>query len=161
MAQLSQPNSRVTKAIEALRRVLAEIGWEPVAESPTAAFHVDFGPPHMPVSSALAAIAVDTEQFIFYVNVGVFVDADRRDEVALFITRANWNLLVGEFELDFRDGHVRAKSAIDFDGSELDEGLIRNAILGVMNTVDTYVEALLDVALRGRTAEEAMAEVNI
>src|SRR6266478_456585 len=133
------------RALATLRKVLTEIGWEPQPEEKVAGFYVDFGPPHIPVSDAFAAITPATERFAFYVNFGPSVPQERCDEVVRFITLANWGLSIGNFEMDYDDGHVRFKSSIDFRGVELSEAVIRNTILAAMNAIEAYAEPLIEV----------------
>ena len=128
-----------------LQKLLEEIGWEPVSTLP-GAFYIDFGPPHLPISTGLAAITQGTNQFVFYLNFGYLVSVGRRDEVLRFIARVNWKLIIGNFDLDLDDGHLRFKTSVDFDGIELPETLIRNALLVAMNTVDTYSDSLMGIA---------------
>lgn len=146
------------EAFAALRRVLAEIGWDSEADEENGIFSVDFGPPHVPVSDAIAAIARDTERFLFYVNIGPLTPPERRDEVARFITLANWGISIGNFEMDYEDGFVRFKSSLWFRNAGLPEPLVRNTILAAMNAVEIYAEPLIDVLGRGKSAQEAFAE---
>jgi hypothetical protein len=151
---------RSIRAVQTLRRTLAEIGWEPESSERTTNFFVDFGPPHLPVADALAAITPGTERFLFYVNFGAAAPPRRRDEVARFITLANWALTIGNFEMDYDDGHVRFKSSVDFEGVELSEALIRNTILPAMHAVETYADSLMAVLANGKDARQAMKDVS-
>lgn len=147
------------KPVAVLLKVLTEIGWDPKPEEEAAGFYVDFGPPHIPVSDAFAAIAPDTEQFVIYINFGPSAPSDRMDEIARFLTRANWGLMIGNFEMDYEDGHVRFKSSINFRGTELSETLIRNAILSAMNAVEHYADALIDVLASRKDAAQALKDL--
>jgi hypothetical protein len=133
-------------AMQRLGKVLAEIGWNP-EQTDSGGFHIDFGPPHLPVSTGFAAIIGDTKQLIIYLNFGFLVISEKRDEVLRLVARINWDLIIGNFELDSQDGHLRFKSSFDFEGAELDECLIRNALLGAMRAVETYGGALMKAAL--------------
>lgn len=147
--------SRSSASYERLERVLTELGWKPEPSPDADGFHVDFEEPDLSVSSAFAGVVSGAEQFVFYLNVRFLVDAARRDEVARLITRANWGLLVGNFEMDYADGHLRFKTSIDFEGDVLTEAAITNAILAALNAVERFSGALIDVAINGRAAEEA------
>jgi Putative bacterial sensory transduction regulator len=147
--------SGASQALKTLRKVLAEIGWDSEPDEENACFYIDFGPPRVPVSDAIAAIAEDTERFLLYVNIGPSVPPERRDEVARFITLANWGLSIGNFQMDYEEGLVRFKSSIAFRGTELSEALIRNAILAAMNAIEVYAEPLIDVLGRNKKAQEA------
>lgn len=146
------------QAFETLRKVLTEIEWASEPDVEHSSFYIDFGPPHMPVSDAVAAIAMEAEHFLFYVNFGPLALPERRDEVARFITLANWGLSVGNFEMDYEDGFVRFKSSVGFSNTDLPEALIRNAILAAMNAIEIYAEPLIDVLGRGKSAQEAFTE---
>jgi hypothetical protein len=151
------PNAQ--RAVDTLRKVLIEIGWEPQEDDQTASFVVDLGPPHLPVASAFAAISTDLEQFVFFVNFGLAVASGRRDEVAKLIARVNWDLTVGNFEIDYEDGHLRFKSSVNFRNAELSEMLIRNTILSAMNAVERYADALVAVAAGEKSVEQAIKDV--
>lgn len=151
--QKDQPGA--SQALKTLRKVLAEIGWDSEPDEENTCFYVDFGPPHVPVSDAIAAIAGDTERFLFYVNIGPSVPSERRDEVARFITLANYGLSIGNFEMDYGEGLVRFKSSVAFRGAALSEALIHNAILAAMSAIEVYAEPLMDVLGRDKKAQEA------
>jgi hypothetical protein len=150
--------ANVKKAIQDLERVLTEIGWEPEADEEKAGFYVDFGPPHVPVSDAFAAIAVETERFVLYINLGPDVLPERRDEVARFILYANSLITIGNLEMDYEEGYVRFKSSINFANTELSEVLIRNAILSAMNAVDAYADLLIDLVTGRKDAKRAIRD---
>ncbi len=140
-------------------KVLTEIGWDPQPEQGATGFFIDFGPPHIPISDAFAAIAPDSEQFVIYINFGPSVPPERLDEIARFLIRANWGLMIGNFEMDYSDGHVRFKSSVNFRGTDLSEALIRNAILSAMNAVEHYADGLMEVLSGRKDATEALKDL--
>jgi hypothetical protein len=160
MSKDNGADSNAMKTYETLGRVLSEISLEPVEDAGNTCYYIDFGAPHVPVSDAIAAVAVDTERLVFYINFGPPAPPERRDEVARFITYANWGLSIGNFEMDFDEGTVRFKSSIDFRMVVLPEQLIRNIILAAMNAVEIYAEAVIDVLGRGKSARQAFDEAN-
>lgn len=150
----------VTRAVRTLGRVLAEIGWEPAPVEGIAGFAVDFGEPHLPVATALAAIS-PAEQFVLYLMFGFTASAERRDECARLFTRINWVLTVGDFQLDYDDGAIRFRTSLDFADADLTEPFIRNAVSGAMAAVEAYANAVADVVARGKSATEALVAVEI
>jgi hypothetical protein len=144
--------------LERLRRVLEQLEWEPQPGRTPGSLFVDFGEPHLPVSSAIAAIT-DGDRFIFYVIFGASAAADRRDEAARFITRANYGLAIGDFELDLDDGQLQFRSSVDFGGVGLSEELIANVILPAMSAVERYGDALIEVLGGTKDAQSAIEEV--
>ena len=152
MTEKATENSK--KAFDTLRKVLTEIDWAADPDEANASFYIDFGPPPVSVSDAVAAIAMEAEQFLVYINIGPMAPVERRADVARFINRVNWGLSIGNFEMDDEDGFVRFRASIAFSNTELTEPLIRNAILAAMEIVETYAEPIIDVLARGKSAAE-------
>ena len=132
----------VASATETLRRVLAEIDWETTPDEGGTTYRIDFGPPHVPVSDLIAAIDPDAECFLLLVNISPVVPAEQRDEVARHINRVNWDLMIGNFEMNHDDGQVRFRSSVDFSGGELKETTLRRTILIAMEIVEAHAEKL-------------------
>jgi hypothetical protein len=112
-----------------------------------------------PANQGNAQVLLDAERFLFHFIFDGYVEASRRLAVAEFITRVNWGLIEGGFELNFENGAVRYKVGIDFSNVELTEQLVRNAILSAMNNIEPVAVALIDVARNGRAPAEAFRDV--
>ncbi len=106
-----------------------------------------------------AIVRVDLEEFLFYAVAPIKVPEEIRRAVSEFLTRANYGLRIGNFELDYSDGEVRYKSSLDFEGQTLTAELIRNAIYPAVHTMDRYLPGLLRVSFGGATPHEAIEEV--
>ena len=106
-----------------------------------------------------AIVRVDLEEFLFYSVAPVKVPEEVRTAIAEFLTRANYGLRIGNFEMDYSDGEVRYKSSLDFEGETLTSELIRNAIYPAIHTMDRYMPGLLRVSFGGATPHEAIEEV--
>ena len=147
------------RALATVQAILNELGWEPQRADGLAGFEVDFGPPHVPMASALAVVMGEGQQFVLYMNFGVVAPVDRRDECARLITHANAALIIGNFEMDYDDGLVRFRSGIDVTGVELAPQMVRNVIAQAVGAVETYADAISDVVLRGKSAAAALVDV--
>ena len=56
--------------------------------------------------------------FLLYVTAPVKAPTEKRLVVAEYLTRANWVAVVGNFEMDFRDGEIRYKGVVEYaDGA--------------------------------------------
>lgn len=153
-------DERIQTATETVRSTLERLGWEPKQLDGETIFSIDFGPPHLPVSGAVAALVLPREHFVIYFNFGVATHEDRFEEVAEFITRANEDLTAGAFILDYGNGHVRFRSGFSFADTDLPEKLIENAIAVGMKAVERFAEPLIDVLARGKDPEDAIDEVD-
>ena len=56
--------------------------------------------------------------FVVYAISPVNADPENIGEIAKYIAMANYGLVVGNFELDVRDGEIRYKCFVDCDGLE-------------------------------------------
>lgn len=101
----------------------------------------------------------DQHQILFYSIAPVAVPEDKRAAVSEFITRANYGLIVGNLEMDLMDGEVRYKSAIDVEGAEFSNALVRNIVYANVLTMDRYLPGLLAMLHADLSAEEAVAKV--
>ncbi len=99
------------------------------------------------------------EHFLFYAVAPVKAPLESRPAVAEFITRANYGMRIGNFEMDYSDGEVRFKSSLDFEGEILTHNWIRNAIYPAVQTLDRYLNGLMAVIYGGKAPADAIAEV--
>lgn len=87
------------------------------------------------------------------------VPSEQRATFAEAIVRANYGLLLGNFEMDFADGEVRFKSSVDVEGGELVPMMVQNMIGTMLATADEYYPAFVRVLYAGVAPEQAIAEV--
>lgn len=99
------------------------------------------------------------EIFLFYSVAPVQVPEARRVAVMEFITRANYGLLIGNFEMDLNDGEVRFKTSIDVEGSPLTTALAKRVVYANVLVMDRYLGGLLGVAFGGADPREAIKTI--
>lgn len=87
----------------------------------------------------------EKECFSFYSVLPPHIAEDKRPAVAEFINRANYGLIVGNFEMDYRDGQVRYKTSVDIEGGELTPKMIENLIYANLMTMDDYFPGFMEV----------------
>lgn len=101
----------------------------------------------------------EQKQFVFYSMIPVNAPEPKRQAVAEYITRVNYGLILGNFELDYSDGEIRYKTSIDVDGDEISEALIRNAVNRNVYTVDRYLPGIMSVIYADADPAEAVAKI--
>ncbi len=101
----------------------------------------------------------EQEQFIFYSIMETKVPEDKRQAIAEFITRANYGMIIGNFEMDFSDGEVRYKTSIDVEGGELTTTMFKNLVYPNVRMMDRYLPGIMRVIYGGATPEEAIQEI--
>ncbi len=101
----------------------------------------------------------DYDQFVFYAFYAVKAPASKRTMAMEYITRANYGLVIGNFEIDMSDGEVRYKTSVDVEGEPISSGMIRLLIAANLSTADRYLPGYLLVLYGNRTAADAIREI--
>jgi len=73
------------------------------------------------------------------------VPEERRLDVSEFLTKANYGLADGNFELDFDDGEVRYKTVLHVQGDALDALLVRRLVRSNGTALETYLPSIHSV----------------
>ena len=87
----------------------------------------------------------EQQRFAFYSTCPVRVPEEKRMAMAEFITRVNYDLLIGNFELDLKDGEIRFKTSIDVEGDQLSTALVERMVVGNLAMMDTYLPGIMKV----------------
>lgn len=99
------------------------------------------------------------DRFVFY-SIGLAATpVERRAALAEFVTRANFGMVVGNFELDMDDGEVRYKTSIDVEGDRLSTALLHQLVRVNLEMMDKYLPGLYAVANEGLDALAAIVAV--
>jgi hypothetical protein len=146
------------RAFATLTQFLKDDGWYPQQLDEKTIHRVYFAGKNGELR-CYAQIRVDLEQFLFYVIAPVKTPEPMYGHVAEYITRANYGLRIGNFEMDYSDGEVRYKSSFDFESQPLTPALIKNAMYPAVHTMDLYLPGLLGVMYGNRTPAEAIREI--
>jgi len=104
-------------------------------------------------------IRVGEDFYTVYSMIKLTADEGCRAAVAEFITRANYGLRNGNFEMDYRDGEMRYKSYNNCDGRLPSEAIIADSIMVPALMIDRYGDGLLAVMFGMKTPEAAIEEI--
>jgi hypothetical protein len=96
------------------------------------------------------------QQFIFYSVCPNAAPEDKRSAAMEFITRANYGLVIGNFEMDADDGEIRCKTSIDVEGGELTPVLIRQVVYSNVMTMNKYLPGLMSVLYANVSPQQAI-----
>ena len=97
--------------------------------------------------------------FAFYSIYPTRAPEDRRQAIGEYLTRANYNMVLGNFEMDMQDGEVRYKTSIDVTDSELTPGLVRRLVYANLLNMDRYLPGMQAVAETDLSPAEAIAKI--
>jgi len=101
----------------------------------------------------------DAEQFVVYSHFPCNAPAEYRDKVARYLTRANYGLVIGNFEMDLDDGEIRYKTSICVRDSNLDNGMIKHAVGFNVNMMDKYMPGLMAIIYADADPDEKVNEI--
>ena len=101
----------------------------------------------------------DQSQFVFYAVCSMKAPEDRRMSVSEFITRANFGMIIGNFEMDFKTGEVRYKTAVDVEGMDLNFNLAKNAVYPAVLMMDKYFNGLMRVIYGRGKPQDVILEI--
>jgi hypothetical protein len=109
---------------EALKALFTGEGWSFVEIDPMPVLLTEQNGPSG--TWKLYAHAVEERQLILLYSIcPLIVPPDKRAEMASFLTRANYGLAVGNFELDFSDGEIRYKTSLSVEDGYVSPTLFR------------------------------------
>lgn len=106
----------------------------------------------------LAEVDDERKVMVLSFHIPITVPEERRADMAEAITRVNYRLLMGSFEMCMRYGEVNFKLAIPFDDAALSLKQFRSCMGAASSTLDHYVPAFFKILFGGVSAEEAIDE---
>ncbi|MEH2058464.1 MAG: YbjN domain-containing protein [Nostoc sp.] len=101
----------------------------------------------------------EQSQFVFYSICPVNAPENKRLAIAELLTRANYGMMIGNFELDFTDGEISYKTSIDVEGDRLSFALIQRVVYANVTMMDEYLPGILSVIYGNLSPEEAIAKI--
>ena len=109
--------------------------------------------------SCVIDVDESTQIITLWLGVPDFIPYEKRRIACELLTRANFGLRIGNFEMDLDDGEVRFKIGIDIEGGKIGMIMIQSMIDTARNTFDKYNPAITRVVTGGASAEDALREV--
>jgi len=99
------------------------------------------------------------QQFVFYSICPVKVPETKNLAIAEFIARANFGMIIGNFELDFTDGEIRYKTSIDVEGANLTFTQIKRLVYANVMMMDQYLPGIMSVIDSDVEPKDAIAQI--
>ncbi len=101
----------------------------------------------------------DEHQVVLYSQVPAPIPEGKLLAVAEYITRANYDMIIGSFELNLDDGDCRFKTSIDVADGELTIGMVEEMAGANVVMMDRYLYGLIEVVENDVEPAAAIAEV--
>ena len=110
--------------------------------------------------SVIARARDSTDQIVVHSRAPFNVPEEKRQAFCEFLTRANYGLTLGNFEMDMNDGEVRYKTSADLeDVTEIPDAVIRHLIGANLATIDRYLPGMFAVLYAETDPAEAVRTV--
>ncbi|MEI8291002.1 MAG: YbjN domain-containing protein [Verrucomicrobiota bacterium] len=104
--------------------------------------------------------ARETSPGLFLLGVNSFIPtktpADRRPAIMELLTRINFDLSVGCFELDLADGEIRFRTSTILPGTDITTGIIEHLLRSNLSIVDERFPQIAAVLFSGASPEDAL-----
>lgn len=144
--------------LEKLAKMLAQDGW-PVEEldDPVALRTMFQGENGKWV--CYAHTREDRDQLVFYSYCPVTVPSTNYLAVGEFLHRANFGLILGNFEMDFEQGEIRFRTSLDCEEVEYTDALIQPLVYANVMMMDVYLPGLMAVAFGSVSPQDALKEI--
>jgi hypothetical protein len=99
------------------------------------------------------------ETLIFYSYIGSKIPSKKIQAASEFINRANYGLILGNFEIDFSDGEIRYKTSVRMADGELTYKMIGKLIWSNLNIVDQYTPGIMSIIYGDTSPEDAINQI--
>ena len=107
------------------------------------------------LSSVRYRIGFGDEDYTVYVTCQMNAAESARDEIAKYLTMANYGLRSGNFEMDYRDGEIRYKVYVDcHDLDWLPDKIIGRSIFVPLGMVERYGDGIAALLMGFSSAED-------
>ncbi|HQZ70281.1 MAG TPA: YbjN domain-containing protein [Anaerolineae bacterium] len=109
---------------------------------------------------AQSRMGENTEQAIFYSVAPIKVPEIKRQDIAEYLTRANYGMVMGNFEMDYSDGEIRYKTSVDLaGGSQLTMLLTKPLVYTNVLMMDKYLPGVMEVLYAEVSPEQAIRKI--
>ena len=111
------------------------------------------------LQSAQMMAIVREDSFSTITTLPLTADTDHRLAMAEYLTRANWGMRNGNFELNMNDGEIRYKTYVHVGQEKPDMAACRLATMLPFLMIDRFGDGLIDVLFGFKTPREAFESI--
>ena len=98
-------------------------------------------------------------RILSYCYIGVKAEEETMANVAEFLHRANYGLTFGNFELDYNDGEIRYKMALNCTDKIPGDDAVRDALIIPLSMIERYGDGLLSVMMSSVAPKDAIEKI--
>ncbi len=106
-----------------------------------------------------AATNKESQKFMFYSLCPVNVPENQRLAMAEFLTRANYGITLGNFEMDFDNGEIHYKTSINVEDDQISISLVRQLVYTNVMVMDQYLPGIMAVIYGNVSPIDAIVQI--
>lgn len=149
----------MTNLLGELQRWFESEGWSVTLADDGEYLVTGYAGEHGPLD-VVARVRPESSQILVYSRPSFHVAEEHRSNMAELLTRANYGLLIGNFEMDMDDGELRYKTSMVVADNDLQDVVIgRQLVEPNVTTMDRYLPAMLAMLYGGYSPIDALARV--
>ncbi|MGB0562718.1 MAG: YbjN domain-containing protein [Spirulinaceae cyanobacterium] len=143
--------------IDAVAHYLESKGWRYVQEE-SDLLHTTFQIDTYQWDCYIQSFAAQ-QQLLIYSILPTIAPPDKKAAILELLTRINYELVIGSFDMDIQNGYLSCKTSLDITDSHLDLALLHNLFQANFETVVYYLSAFNGVIQEGRLPDEARSRL--
>lgn len=109
-----------------------------------------------------ALLKIEEPRYLFtvFVHSEIGLSTNNLEQLAVFLTRVNFGLIYGNFELHMDDGELRFKNSIYISGSFISSRMIATMLHSSFFLMDKHFECIVQVAYGVLSPEDAIKKIS-
>ena len=108
---------------------------------------------------SFAKVFEEQQRLALYSICPVTVPEEKMPGISEYLSRANYGLLIGNFELDNTNGVIRYKTSIDVEGDRLVPNLIKQLVNANFSCMDMYLPGIMKVIYGNESPSEVIDKI--
>ena len=149
----------MSELIDIATAALSELGWDYKRVEQFPVLSVAVEAPNG-VIDVFAHAHDDKQRLLIYLRPqGLIIESHQLGTMADFLTRANYGLPLGNFELDMNDGELNFKNSIDVTGGSLSAAMVKTLVLFGIESMNRYLPGMRAI-LQGTHPKEAIENID-
>ncbi len=157
-ARAEQPAASNGQLFDAMRRFFQEEDWKYVEMEGQTALKLGCTGENGEWT-CYAQIKENPGRFLFYSVLSAKAMETKRSAVAEFIVRANYGMVLGNFEMDYSDGEIRYKTSAYLENIAPSRDFFHTLVYTNLLMTDKYLPGIMSVIYANMPAEQAIGHV--
>lgn len=125
----------------------ADWDYDPAIEGDEKTIAANYEQPDVGAWDCYAVARELQQQCLFYSQCPIQIPSDRWAAIAEFLTRANYGIPIGNFEINLDNGDIRFKTGINIEDDRLSPALFKGIVQANLDMMTQYLPGITRVGL--------------